>query len=231
MSGRASDIPGMSEHLHGGDSGGGGYSGGTGRARGQRALLQGHASGDGGHVNFSLAGGGTYADQIRKYGGSDAGPLLAIARSEGGIGNIYDKSGDHGRARGPFQFNHGLLGDQLIREGINIDNPASFPAQVAWMRKYKRQHGGWDANTWHGIRDKYHREKLSDAGADNQRSYAPPARSNTTVVVHSRVNLDGRVLASGVERHIVKKHRFASGPAHHDGRAGLPHVDGESNMG
>ena len=232
ISGRASDIPGMSEHLHGGGGGGDGGS------PAHRAAYGGGGRGSNVGAGASLVGGGTIADQIRKYGGADAGALMAIARSEGGIGNIYDKSGDHGTSFGPFQMHFGGRGSQadiLAARGINVRDPSTLQAQIAYMRQYGRIHGGWGANVWHGIHDKYHvpsiRSHPDDNAGAHRQSYAPPPRSNTTVVVHSRVNLDGRVLASGVERHIVKKHRFASGPADHDGRAGLPHVDSASNMG
>ena len=229
ISGRASDIPGnlRASPMAAAAAGMGGspvhraaYGGG--RACGSKV-----AAGD-----VSNAG-GTIADQIREYGGADAGALMAIARSEGGIGNIYDKSGDHGTSFGPFQVPHsggrGSQADILAARGINVRDPSTLQAQIAYMRQYGRIHGGWGANVWHGIHDKYHvpsiRSHPDDNAGAHRQSYAPPPRSNTTVVVHSRVNLDGRVLASGVERHIVKKHRFASGPADHDGRAGLPHVN------
>jgi hypothetical protein len=92
------------------------------------------------------------------------------------------------------------------REGINIDNPASFPAQVAWMRKYGAQHGGWGAGVWHGIHDKYHTPFLRRSGGGGG------GGDQAGVHIHN-IYLDGKQIAKNTAHHLVKGAQYATSVA------------------
>jgi hypothetical protein len=61
----------------------------------------------------------------------------------------------------------------------------------------------------------------------HRESAVPPPRAHDHDK-QAHVYLDGRIVGKMVERDIVHRHRFSHGPSHHDGRAGIPHVDGAS---
>ena len=240
MSGRASDIPGMSEHLHGGGDDGGG---GTGRARGQRAILS-HAAGDhlarvavtpgGSHYSGGMTG---LASQrgvgrwgLQPFFNNELASLIAEGEASGHHIGVTEGFRSYAAQVAAARNKPGLAARPgHSRHGLGL--AADLHGDLAWAHIHAAAHGlhfpMWPGRPG-GKHEPWHIEPM---GGRQHQSYAPPPRSNTTVVVHSRVNLDGRVLASGVERHIVKRHQFAHGPADHDGRQGMPHVDLASNMG
>ncbi|HEY8005700.1 MAG TPA: hypothetical protein VIE66_02585 [Methylocella sp.] len=188
---------------------------GTGYGMGDGAGITKASWGGGSMTASSLAGGGTYADLIRKYGGSDAAALLAIARSEGGIGNAY-QVGDRndGGAYGPFQFNmgKGRLGAQLLAHGIDPRDPSTFKAQVEFMREYGRKHGGWEGSVWHGIHDRYHKGRINRSGGGDG--------EQTAQETHVHLHLDGREVAHVVTKHQVAEARHITQAPYHDASSG-----------
>jgi hypothetical protein len=131
--------------------------------------------------------------------------LLAIAKSEGGLGG-YNMSGDHGTSFGPFQMHFGGAGSQaniLASRGINVRDPSTL------QREYGRQHGGWEGSVWHGICDRYHKSKINRSGADEQQAEQ-----------HIHLHVDGREMAHVVTKHQVAEARHITQAPYHDASRG-----------
>jgi hypothetical protein len=236
ISGRAMDIPGMSEHLHGG--GGGGDGGGA----VQKALKQtnlpidpGPLVGGGGGIGAvgNAAGHGPWHENLGMLNPAfhhQLDRLAAAARAAGH--HIAVMSGFRSHAhqwalwRGPHRAGFvARPGHSRHESGLAAD----LTGDLGWVHQHAREYGLHFPMSW----ENWHIEPAYTAMRGRHRqhqSYAPPPRSNT-VVVHSNVKLDGRVISQNTERHLVRTHRFAHGTADHDGRAGFPHVDLASNMG
>ena len=91
---------------------------------------------------------------------SQLGPRAVRAFATEGLHPGAYAIGDHGSSFGPFQAHLGGiapganarpgLGDEMAKSGIDVRDPASFPAQVAWLKAHPQY---LNAKTFHGFKN------------------------------------------------------------------------------
>lgn len=107
----------------------------------------------------------SWKSMITEMGNGQTKELLRIYSSEGL--NCY--VGDIGTSFGPFQLHYGGgghgnrsggLGNIFTRQtGLDARNRDTVPAQIAFMRRWGTEHGGFSSSIWHGLRG-HHRAKF-----------------------------------------------------------------------
>lgn len=91
----------------------------------------------------------SYDSIIRANGGRHTAELIKIYKAEGASCYI----GDHGSSFGPFQMHFNGVADMFRKQtGLNIRNPSTVGAQIAFMQRWGNTHGGYSSNIWHGLR-------------------------------------------------------------------------------
>jgi hypothetical protein len=134
-------------------------------------MASGEVSGGGGSWKGAI-------DRAAKAEGIDPRLMYGIVAGESGHGAGYDH-GDYGKSYGPFQaYTGGGLGNQMIKEGIDVRDPSTADAQARWVAHYIKQHGikSYGGPPWYGNR-----------GAQNwnpswgKMGYQPPHRTTVTV--------------------------------------------------
>ncbi|MGH6821941.1 MAG: hypothetical protein ACREC4_00365 [Methylocella sp.] len=162
-----------------------------------------------GSSSSALAAGsrGQYASMIRAQGGGYADALLKIYGTEGASGYV----GDNGSSFGPFMLHYGGmagggnagsgLGDEFTRRyHVHASDPRTVPAQIEFMKRWGAEHRGFSSNIWHGLR--------RHGGSIRMH----PAET------HVHLHVDGRRMASVVQKHWVRGAQYATSVGRQDGR-------------
>lgn len=155
---------------------------------------------------------------IKQFGVGQARNLLKIYGTEGAGSYV----GDNGSSFGPFQLQYGGMagggnrfagmGEKFTRDtGLDARDKSTVRAQIEWVARWGRQHGGYSSDIWHGL--KTHGGSLSARPA-----HLPPSGGRQAMTIHQRIYLDGKQIATNTVKHMVRSAVYPSSVGRQDGR-------------